>query len=60
MPAGQKDVIELRCEPLEIVRLAIIELSEKSVEYQSTPVVVPDFTRGTWKKVDQVTYYHAE
>ena len=39
---------------------AIIELSEKSVEYQSSPIVVPDFTRGAWKKVDQVTYYHAE
>ena len=36
---------------------AIIELSEKSVACQSTPVAVPDFTRGAWNKVDQVTYY---
>jgi len=36
---------------------AIIELSEKSIENQSTPVRVPDFTRGAWKKVSTVTYY---
>lgn len=36
---------------------AIVELSEKSIENQSTPVKVPDFTRGAWKKVNTVTYY---
>ncbi|MEN8202532.1 MAG: Gfo/Idh/MocA family oxidoreductase [Bacteroidota bacterium] len=36
---------------------AIIELSEKSVEHQSTPIVVPDFTRGAWNKVSELTYY---
>jgi hypothetical protein len=37
---------------------AISELSEKSVEYGSMPVKVPDFTRGAYRKVDRVTYYH--
>jgi predicted dehydrogenase len=39
---------------------SIVELSEKSVEYESTPIVVPDFTRGAWKKVNTVTYHMAE
>ncbi len=37
---------------------AISQLSEKSVELGSMPIQVPDFTRGAWKKVDRVTYYH--
>jgi Oxidoreductase family, NAD-binding Rossmann fold len=36
---------------------SIIELSEKSVENQSMPVKVPDFTRGAWQKVKTVTYF---
>ncbi len=36
---------------------SIIELSEKSIANQSMPVKVPDFTRGSWKKVSTVTYY---
>ncbi len=36
---------------------AIIELSEKSIENQSMPVKVPDFTRGSWEKVNSVTYH---
>jgi predicted dehydrogenase len=36
---------------------AIIELSEKSIENQGMPVKVPDFTRGAWNKVSQVTYH---
>jgi len=36
---------------------SIIELSQKSVENQSMPVKIPDFTRGAWKKVDKVTYH---
>lgn len=36
---------------------AIAELSEKSVEYGSMPVMIPDFTRGAWKKVEEVKYY---
>jgi len=36
---------------------AIIELSEKSIENQSMPVKVPDFTRGAWNKVQGVTYH---
>ncbi len=36
---------------------AIVELSEKSLENQSMPVRVPDFTRGSWNKVDVVTYH---
>lgn len=37
---------------------AVSELSEKSVEYESMPIKVPDFTRGSYKKLDRVTYYH--
>lgn len=36
---------------------SIIELSLKSVENNSMPVRVPDFTRGAWKKLDKVTYH---
>ncbi len=36
---------------------SIIELSRKSLENSSTPVVIPDFTRGSWKKLKRVTYY---
>jgi hypothetical protein len=36
---------------------SIVELSEKSIENQSMPVRVPDFTRGAWQKVDVVTYH---
>ncbi len=35
----------------------IIELSIKSVENNSMPVSIPDFTRGAWKKNTKVTYY---
>lgn len=37
---------------------AISELSEKSVANNGMPIKVPDFTRGAWKKLDKVTYYH--
>lgn len=36
---------------------SVIELSLASVENQSTPIKVPDFTRGAWKKLKTVTYY---
>jgi predicted dehydrogenase len=36
---------------------AIIELSRKSVENNSAPIEIPDFTRGAWKKVNKVTYH---
>ena len=36
---------------------SITELSEKSIENQSMPVRVPDFTRGAWDKINTVTYY---
>jgi len=36
---------------------SIIELSRKSVENSSSPVLIPDFTRGDWKKLKGVTYY---
>jgi len=36
---------------------SIIELSEKSIENQSMPVKMPDFTRGAWNKVQVVTYH---
>ncbi len=37
---------------------ALAELSEKSVANNSMSIKVPDFTRGAWKKLDKVTYYH--
>ena len=39
---------------------SILELSERSVENQSMPVKIPDFTRGAWKKVNTVTYFTKE
>ena len=36
---------------------AIIELSRKSVENNSAPIEIPDFTRGVWKKINKVTYH---
>ncbi len=36
---------------------SIIELSRRSVENNSMPIKVPDFTRGAWQKVDKVRYY---
>lgn len=36
---------------------SIIELSRMSVENNSIPVKVPDFTRGSWKKLDGVEYF---
>ena len=36
---------------------SIVELSRVSSDNQSMPVVVPDFTRGAWKKLDKVTYH---
>ena len=36
---------------------SIIELSRVSVENQSMPIKIPDFTRGAWKKVNTVTYF---
>ena len=36
---------------------AIIELSKVSVQNNSMPVAVPDFTRGAWEKLNTVTYY---
>lgn len=39
---------------------AIVELSSKSIELGNKPVIFPDFTRGDWKKLDGLKYYHAE
>ncbi|MFP4621104.1 MAG: Gfo/Idh/MocA family protein [Bacteroidales bacterium] len=39
---------------------AIVALSETSVENHGMPVKIPDFTRGAWEKLDQVTYYTKE
>jgi predicted dehydrogenase len=36
---------------------AIIELSRISVQNQGMPVKIPDFTRGSWNKLEKVTYY---
>ena len=39
---------------------SIVELSKRSVENQSMPVKIPDFTRGAWQKVNTVTYFTKE
>ena len=36
---------------------SIVELSKLSVENQSMPIKMPDFTRGAWNKINTVTYY---
>ena len=36
---------------------SIIELSRTSVANSGRPVAVPDFTRGAWERLSQVTYY---
>jgi len=36
---------------------SIIELSRTSVANSGRPVAVPDFTRGAWEQLSQVTYY---
>ena len=36
---------------------AIIELSRISVENSSVPVLIPDFTRGGWDKLEKVEYF---
>jgi hypothetical protein len=37
---------------------SIIELSKTSVNNQSMPIKIPDFTRGSWNKINKVTYYN--
>ncbi len=37
---------------------ALAELSEKSVANHGMPIKYPDFTRGAWKKLNKVTYFH--
>lgn len=36
---------------------SIIELSRKSVELGSSPVEIPDFTRGNWNALEKVNYF---
>jgi len=37
---------------------SIVELSRISVNNGSKPVKIPDFTRGAWKRLQQVRYYN--
>ena len=39
---------------------SIIELSKISVNNQSMPIKIPDFTRGAWNKINKVTYYNTK
>ncbi len=39
---------------------SIVHLSEESVKNNGMPVQVPDFTRGAWDKLDEVTYYSVD
>jgi hypothetical protein len=36
---------------------SIVELTRVSVENEGMPIVIPDFTRGAWQKLNTVTYY---
>ena len=36
----------------------VIELSSVSLKHNSMPVMVPDFTRGEWQKLDGVTFHN--
>lgn len=36
---------------------SIVELSAQSVINGSLPVEVPDFTRGSWNKLNKVKFY---
>ena len=38
----------------------IINLSSVSLQHNSVPVAVPDFTRGDWNKLDGVKFYMKE
>jgi hypothetical protein len=37
-----------------------VELTEVSINHGSMPVVMPDFTRGEWNKLQSVTLAIAE
>lgn len=39
---------------------SLVPLSQLSIENGGAPIQIPDFTRGAWKKVDKVTYYHTK
>ena len=39
---------------------SLVELTEVSINHGSMPVVMPDFTRGEWNKVDGITFAFAE
>jgi predicted dehydrogenase len=36
---------------------SIVELTKVSVENEGMPIIIPDFTRGAWQKLNKVTYY---
>ena len=35
---------------------SLVELSEQSILHGSAPVVMPDFTRGEWDKIQGLTF----
>ncbi|MCR4909897.1 MAG: acetylgalactosaminidase, partial [Bacteroidales bacterium] len=39
---------------------SLVELTEVSINHGSMPVVMPDFTRGEWDKVDGLTFAIAQ
>ena len=39
---------------------SLVELTEVSINHGSMPVVMPDFTRGEWNKVDGITFAFAQ
>ena len=39
---------------------SLVELTEMSINHGSMPVVMPDFTRGEWDKMDGLTLAMAE
>jgi hypothetical protein len=39
---------------------SLVELTEVSINHGSMPVVMPDFTRGEWNKIQGLTFANAE
>ena len=39
---------------------SLVELTEVSINHGSMPVVMPDFTRGEWNKIQGLTFAKAE
>ena len=61
-PAGQRDVLQLAVPPIPTVRVGFIGLGMRgpltrlSLENNSMPVAIPDFTRGAWNRINGFSF----